>query len=47
LDDLHYRSPSSKHYPYQRRFGDLASLSTRDNDVAERALAQPGQPNHE
>jgi hypothetical protein len=30
-----------------RIFGDLASLNTRDNDVAERALAQPGQPNHE
>jgi len=29
------------------RLGDLASLSTRDNDVAERARAQPGEPNHE
>src|SRR5215467_9157604 len=26
LDDLHYRSPSSKHYPYQRRFGVLCDF---------------------
>ena len=28
LDDLHYRSPSSKHYPYQRRFGGLERFSS-------------------
>jgi len=33
--------------PRQRRIGDLASLSMRDNDVAERARAQPGELNHE
>ena len=27
------------------RVGDLASLSKRDNDVAERAMAQPGELN--
>jgi hypothetical protein len=29
LDDLHYRSPSSKHYPYQRRFGDRRRFVAR------------------
>jgi hypothetical protein len=47
LDVLYVRVNSTGMPAGNDRVGALASLSKRDNDVAERARAQPGELNHE
>jgi len=42
----HHQLPACQK-PYARRIGDLASVRMRDNDVPERAKAQPSELNHE
>jgi len=47
IDDYAARSGRIISHCQQLVIGDLASLSKRDNDVAERARAQSGELNYE